>query len=214
MHKSEDHFRSIPWCAALLGSSDTIVFTPSFRAETTTPGIPASQDQLMRVSLNSPDTVPHCLGFHKDPAGDTAEDASSTAPRLLINSASIFFEIGPGVNGFHGSGHGGFVSVLIDDAMGALLYQNLMLQVQRQRSDPSWRLPTHAVDITKMQYATAGMDVRLQRPLPTPGVVVATASLDKIDGRKLSLDVVIKDSRGRLLATCKGLWISLLSGKI
>lgn len=216
MHdKSEDYFRGISWCVALLNSPDTVIFTPSFRTETPFPGLPASQDQLMRVSLNSPTTVPHCLGFHKDYTSDIVGESSSTAgPRLLVNSASLLIDIGPGVNGFHGSAHGGFVSVLFDDAMGALLYQNLAMQSQKQRADASWKLPANTVDIAKLQYATAGMDVRLQRPLPTPGVVVATAKLARIDGRKLAVDVVIKDERGKQLATCKGLWVSLLSGKM
>jgi acyl-coenzyme A thioesterase PaaI-like protein len=209
--EAEDRFRSIPWCATLLNQPDTIIFTPSARLDNATGGL-ASKDQLLRRTLNTPDAAPHCIGFYRDPVKEVTP--RSISPRLLINSASLLFDIGPGVNGFHGSAHGGFMAVMMDDAMGSLIYHNYVLQAQKQQKDPAWRLPTDTLDLSKVHYFTAGIDMRYRKPLPTPSVAICTASLNRVEGRKLLMDVTIKDEHGTVFATGNGLWMSMPSGKI
>lgn len=209
--KAEQQFRSIPWCAALLKRPDTVVFTPSARVENADDGL-ASKDQLFRRTLNTSDAAPHCIGFYRDPSQEITPPPIS--PRLLINSSSLLFDIGPGVNGFHGSAHGGFMAVMMDDAMGSLIYHNHVLQMRKQQEDPEWRMPPETIDLAKIHYITAGMDLRYRKPLPTPSVVICTASLRKVEGRKMFMDVTIKDERGTVFTTGNGLWISMPSGKI
>ncbi|VUC30924.1 unnamed protein product [Clonostachys rosea] len=212
--KAEQRLRSIAWCAALLDRPGTTIFTPSCRLVDAS-GLPASQDQILRTTLNNPDAVPHCLGFYQDP-GSSSTPGSTTSParpRLLINSSSTIFDLQPGVNGYHGSTHGGFMAVLIDDSMGGLIYHNFVLQMQKQQ-EPGWAPPPGTLDLSKIQYFTAGMNIRLEKPLRTPTVVVVTSTLNRVEGRKLYLDVVVEDGKGTKYATCEGLWMSLPNQKI
>ncbi|CAH0054557.1 unnamed protein product [Clonostachys solani] len=212
--KAEQRFRSIAWCAALLDRPGTTIFTPSCRLVDAS-GLPASQDQILRTTLNNSDAVPHCLGFYQDPASSstTGSQTSPAHPRLLLNSSSIIFDLQPGVNGYHGSTHGGFMAVLIDDSMGGLIYHNFVLQMQKQQ-EPGWNPPPGTLDLSKIQYFTAGMNVRLEKPLKTPAVVVVTSTLNRVEGRKMYLDVVVEDGNGKKYATCEGLWMSLPNQKI
>ncbi|CAG9948677.1 unnamed protein product [Clonostachys rosea f. rosea IK726] len=211
---AEQRFRSIEWCAVLLNRPGTTIFTPSCRLVDAL-GLPASQDQILRTTLNNSDAVPHCLGFYQDPASSSTpgSPASPTQPRLLINSSSALFDLQPGVNGYHGSTHGGFMAVLIDDSMGGLIYHNFVLQMQKQQ-EPGWNPPPGTLDLSKIQYFTAGMNIRLEKPLKTPAVVVVTSTLNRVEGRKLYLDVVVEDGNGTKYATCEGLWMSLPNQKI
>ncbi|CAI6098690.1 unnamed protein product [Clonostachys chloroleuca] len=211
---AEQRFRSIAWCAALLNRPGTTIFTPSCRLVDAS-GLPASQDQILRTTLNNSDAVPHCLGFYQDPASSSTPGSptSPEQPRLLINSSSTLFDLQPGVNGYHGSTHGGFMAVLIDDSMGGLIYHNFVLQMQKQQ-EPGWNPPPGTLDLSKIQYFTAGMDIRLEKPLRTPAVVSVTSTLNRVEGRKMYLDVVVEDGNGTRFASCEGLWMSLPNQKI
>ena len=212
-------FKAIPWCAAFFERPDLVLFTPSSRLEGPD-GSPASKDKLMRKSLHASDSVPHCIGFYQDDTkatASTADNGSSSdapsSPRLLTNSVCLIYDLQPGVSGYHGSVHGGFFSVLADEAMGSLIYQNFFLQKQKQE-DPKWRLPPGTLDLMNVQYFTASMNTRLQKPLPTPSVIAVTASLSKVQGRKMFVSVAIENEKGVRFATCEGLWISLPAEKI
>ncbi|KAI0130688.1 HotDog domain-containing protein [Daldinia grandis] len=213
------HFKSTPWCTALLERPGVITFIPTSRFPEDPTGYSPTQDQLFRKTFNNADTVPHCIGFYQDPNSDIEPSpstqlgpSSQLGPRLLINSASLIFDLRPGVNGYNGTAHGGFIGSLIDEAMGSLILINH--QVQTHDKAQGRRLPRGVVDLNNARFFTASMNVRFLKPLPTPGTVVVTASLSKIEGRKMSLDVTIKDKSQVEFARCDGLWISLPEGKI
>ncbi|KAI1652286.1 HotDog domain-containing protein [Daldinia loculata] len=216
------HFKSTPWCAALLERPGVITFTPTSRLLEDPTGNSPTQDQLFRKTLNNADTVPHCIGFYHDPVSsnlDIEENPSTSlipssqlGPKLLINSASLIFDLCPGVNGYNGTAHGGFISSLIDEAMGSLIFINH--QVQTREEAQGRRLPRGVLDLNNVRFFTASMTVRFLKPLPTPQTVVVTASLNRIEGRKMSLDVTVKDKHQVEFARCDGLWMSLPKEKM
>lgn len=203
-----DHFRSIPWCAEFLAPPDVVLFTPTSRLEGEGASRAMTQDQLFRRSLNSSDTIPRCLGFFHDTTDQTvAEAASLTQPsRLPVESLSIFFDLRPGVNGFNGTAHGGLIASLIDEAMGSMFLVNNVVQALSGMRDGN--VPPGIVDLSKMRVFTAGMDVRFQRPVRTPGVVLVTAKFIRIEGRKIFMDVRLRDEEGIENARCDAVWSS------
>ncbi|OIW28190.1 hypothetical protein CONLIGDRAFT_465550 [Coniochaeta ligniaria NRRL 30616] len=207
------HYNSIPWCAALLGRPDVIEFIPTSRLLEDAAGHSPTQDQLFRKTLNNNDSIPHCIGFYRDPFSSNSSDPSSQPiPRLLIKSCSLIYDLCPGVNGFNGTAHGGLISSLMDEAMGSLIFINH--QVQTREEAQGRRLPQDVLDLNNVRFFTASMTVRFLKPLYTPQTVVVTASFNKIEGRKMSLDVTVEGKDQTAFAKCDGLWMSLPSRKL
>ncbi|KAH8912179.1 hypothetical protein BR93DRAFT_63947 [Coniochaeta sp. PMI_546] len=207
------HYNSIPWCAALLGRPHVIPFIPTSRLLDDAAGHSPTQDQLFRKTLNKNDSIPYCIGFYQDPFSPTSSaQASQPGPKLLVKSCSVIFDLHPGVNGYNGTAHGGLITSLIDEAMGSLIFINH--QVQTQEEAKGRRLPPDVMDLNNIRFFTASMAVRFLKPLPTPQTVVVTASLNKIEGRKMSLDVTVEDKHHAAFAKCDGMWMSLPKGKM
>ncbi|KAH8600720.1 HotDog domain-containing protein [Bisporella sp. PMI_857] len=213
------HFKSIPWCSALLEQPGAVIFTPTARLQEDAFGRSPTQDQLFRKTLKNHDTVPHCIGFYQDPAlSDSQLDRraplvalSQLEPTLLIKSSSLMFDLRRGVNGYNGSAHGGFIASIMDEAMGSLIFVNHEFQKQNETRG---HYPQDILDLNNIRFFTASMTVRLRKPLPTPQSVIVTASLGRIDGRKMFLEVTVKGERGEEFANCDGLWISLQKEKL
>jgi acyl-CoA thioesterase FadM len=56
---------------------------------------------------------------------------------------------------------------------------------------------------------TASMNVRFERLVKTPQIVLATASLDRIEGRKVYLKTALAERDGASLARGGGMWLSV-----
>ncbi|KAH6693941.1 HotDog domain-containing protein [Plectosphaerella plurivora] len=209
-----DYFLSIPWCAALLTPPDVVHFTPTSRLEGDHAARSMTQDQLFRKSLNNSDTIPRCVGFYRDTTDQiVAEAAASDKPaRLLVESISLLFELRPGVNGFNGTAHGGLIASLIDEAMGSMFLVNNVVQAVNGMRGGS--VPQGIVDLSNLRVFTAGMDVRFQKPVKTPGVVVVTSNFVKTEGRKIFFDVRLTDEKGVENAKCDAVWLSRPLDKI
>ncbi|KAF4966321.1 hypothetical protein FSARC_5993 [Fusarium sarcochroum] len=201
------YFQANPWCAALLGSSDIQTFTPPSYSPPDPAGISISRDQLFRHILSRQDAIPACIGFYHRPSESVSQDdTQSSTPRLLLDSASLLFDLQPGVNGFQGTVHGGFFAVLMDEAMGSLIYHSYLLQAQERAKG---ELPTHVMDLEKVNFVTAGIDMKLRKPLPTPKVVLVKATVSKLSGRKLVIHTTIEGEEGIRYAECHGTWIAI-----
>lgn len=218
------HFNSVPWIAALLAQPGIKTFTPAARMDLNAshPGHIASQDQLFRKTFNSNDTVPFYMAFYRDPISESGiqvetkpNDTSShvAAKTLLLTSTSLLCDIRLGINGFNNSAHGGFIASLIDEVSGTLLVINLMLQQKAESYRPS-RFPPDAVDLKNVPYWTAGMTVRLKRPIETPQIILATASLSRVEGTKLIFDVTLEGENGVVFTSGEVVWISKGKGKL
>ncbi|OTA67749.1 Thioesterase/thiol ester dehydrase-isomerase [Hypoxylon sp. EC38] len=166
-----------------------------------------SQDTFFNYLLDSERAIPHLIGVYEDPF----RHPTATFPHLpvIITSASLILELRDGLHGFNGTVHGGLTCALMDEAMGSLLYQNHILNRQA-RADGF--IPPNSKRFTPA--VTASMNVKYRRPIPTPQIVVVTASLDRIEGRKMYMHVVVKDRKDRECASCDGMFISIPNGKL
>ncbi|KAI0899944.1 HotDog domain-containing protein [Annulohypoxylon nitens] len=166
-----------------------------------------SRDTLFRYSLESERTIPHFIGFYEDPFCNQ----TVTFPHLpfIARSASLVLELRDGVRGFNGTVHGGLTCAIMDEAMGSLLVVNDMLNRQAKAKGA---IPSDAQGFTAA--VTASMDVKYRKPIPTPQIVVATASLDRVEGRKMYMHVVVKDQNDQECASCNGMFISISKGKL
>ncbi|KAF4974811.1 hypothetical protein FZEAL_8335 [Fusarium zealandicum] len=209
MEKSVDelrrHFESTPWCADLLRSSETVTFIPASHSPPDNSGGSNSKDRLFKHTLNTQDAIPACLGFYQRPT-ETEASAGEQKPRLLLSSASLLFDLQPGVSGFQGTVHGGLFGALMDEAMGSFIYVTYRLQAQERARG---KLPENVIDLDKINYVTAGINLKLKRPVPVPHVVVVKATLTELSGRKLVLRTTIEGEGGVQYAVCDGTWISI-----
>ncbi|PSN58958.1 Thioesterase/thiol ester dehydrase-isomerase [Corynespora cassiicola Philippines] len=201
-----EYFQSVPWCAVLLRKPGTILYTPTCRLEPDANRVLLTQDQFFRVNLRSSDLIPHAVGFYQDPFAETTSSfPTSSGPRLLIHSSTLMLDLRPGTNGFSGSAHGGLISTLIDEAMGSLVYINHKLYTE---------MPSNVLNMHGVAMFTASMDVRFLKPLETPQIVLVTASLKNIQGRKVYFDVEVRNEKGVRYASCEGMWMSVSKEKL
>ncbi|KAI3324688.1 hypothetical protein HD806DRAFT_521772 [Xylariaceae sp. AK1471] len=131
-----------------------------------------SQDQLFRNLLNNERAIPHLIGFHQDPFCDPAH----VYPDLpfITKSITLVLELHAGLHGFNGTVHGGLMSTIMDEAMGTLLTQNDILN---REAKAKGFIPASSKGI--FAAATAGINVKFLKPLTTPNIVLATASLGR-----------------------------------
>jgi acyl-coenzyme A thioesterase PaaI-like protein len=201
-------FNEIPWCNKLLSHRSTTIFTPSHRQQPDINGSVRSKDQLLRNSLSNPATVPHCIGFYQNPNLQDVSEKSPQIPsdqqRFLINQVTLLFDLQHGVNGFHGITHGGFMSVLLDEAMGNLLFMHNSVDSSLRSLGQSISLDIFSM--TGLTAVTAALNVQYREPLSTPQVVAVTATLSRIEGRKLFVDGKIENQDGVVFATGQSEW--------
>ncbi|KAI0838461.1 HotDog domain-containing protein [Hypoxylon sp. FL0890] len=166
-----------------------------------------SQDKLFKYLLESERAIPHLIGFYEDPFCHP----TTTFPHLpfITRSASLVLELRDGLHGFHGTVHGGFICAVMDEAMGSLIVLNDILNRQAKAKGI---IPTDTKKFTAA--VTAYMDVKYRKPISTPQIVVVTASLDRIEGRKMYMHVVVKDQHNHECVSCDGMFISVPTGKL
>jgi acyl-coenzyme A thioesterase PaaI-like protein len=206
-----DHFISIPWCAKMLQEPGAVPFVPPSRQdpEQLAPGSLRSQDQLFKHQLDNEEAVPWFIGFYHD----LGLGSASEHPNLpfLVTSASLLLDLRPGVNGFNGTVHGGLIAAMMDEAMGTFLFQNDTLN---RKAKAKGLIPQTAKDFASFGYVTVRMDVSYHKPISTPSIVVVTAALDRVEGKKTYIRVVVRGERGESYASCNSLWISFPRGKL
>ncbi|KAI1127286.1 HotDog domain-containing protein [Nemania abortiva] len=193
---------------SILQAPSIVTFLPSSREGPNPAKTPVfSRDTLFRYLLDNERAIPHLIGFHEDPF----LGSSLTFPDLpfIIKSVSLVLELNDGLHGFNGTVHGGMLCSIMDEAMGSIFTQNDILN---REAKAKGLIPADSGEITA--NATASMDVRFLRPLPTPKVVLVTASLDRVEGRRLSLHVRVTDKDGKEYATCNGSFVTLSKAKI
>ncbi|RYC63506.1 hypothetical protein CHU98_g2724 [Xylaria longipes] len=213
-------FDSVPWCATLLLSPGVVTFTPSSHLPADLNGHFPSQDQLFMTTLNTANAVPRCIGFYQSPFSDAQEAKllelvsrrMGSGQQLLISTASYFFELGPGVNGFNGTAHGGLIACLFDQAMGDLLFING--DIHRRAVAKGAPLPPGYLNPLENPMFTASLEMKLLKPLFTPQIVMVTVSLDKVVGRKMYLDCFMQNGQGTKFAAGRGIWLSASKGKL
>lgn len=96
--------------------------------------------------------------------------------------------------------------------MGSLIYINDVVYKQAQKQGRP--LSTSVLNMDGVAMFTASMNVKFRKPLATPQVVTVTATLNRIEGRKVFLDVEVKSGDGVVFATCEGMWMSVPRHKL
>jgi predicted thioesterase len=91
--------------------------------------------------------------------------------------------------------------------MGSYILINHQYQTRYEQTNES--LPEGIFNLNNRRVFTAGMNVQLQKPIPIPAVVQVTVDLNRIERRKIFLDVKVKGKDGVQHASCDGLWLSL-----
>lgn len=200
---------SVPWCAALIQQPRTVTYIPPSRLPKANVGPRPVLDKLFSRTLWTDEAIPECLGIYQD--CDPPLDATTPSLPFLLKTTSILFDLREGVNGFNGTAHGGFISALMDESMGSLLYMND--HVFREKKADG-QLPLSAEGFEKIGYVTSGMNVRFLAPVKTPQIVVVSASIVEVNGRRVHIRVVVKGEHGTEYATCDGTWISVILNKL
>ncbi|GAM86222.1 hypothetical protein ANO11243_042340 [Dothideomycetidae sp. 11243] len=213
--KEKAHFDDIDWCARLLNAPGTIVFPYWTRtAPTETSAIISLQHILFNKTLNNPDAVPHCIGFCEDPGNshtrNTTPHDTDISPRLVVPSATLIFDLQPGVNGANSTVHGGLIAALADESMGNYLVQNRELYQEFSKHES---IPAHIVDLANVVMFTVNMNVSLRKAISTPQVILVETRFRKIEGRKVFLDVFLTGEQGVEYARCEALWLTVAKEK-
>ena len=99
------HFKSIPWCAALLKDKRIL----STMVPDRTP-VASTESSLVNITINSASTVRACMTALRE-----VQNPSDKKKPLLEIVALV--DLGDGMNGYAKTLHGGFSGVLLDEVM-------------------------------------------------------------------------------------------------
>ncbi|KAI0435301.1 HotDog domain-containing protein [Xylaria sp. FL1042] len=113
-------------------------------------------------------------------------------------------ELHDGLRGFNGTVHGGMICSILDEAMIVFMIHSFILYREAKAKDLIPKDTENACG-----SATASMDVKFLRPLFTPAVVLVKVSLERKEGKKVTLHAAIRDKSGKEYATCTALFIKL-----
>lgn len=194
----------------ILRDPSTLPFLPPSRPDPDQPSVGngyVSRDQLFKHLLDNERAIPHYIGFCQDPFRDPARGFPDLP--FICKSTCLVLELRDGLHGFNGTVHGGLTCAIMDEAMGTLLFQNDLLN---REAKAKGLIPTGTQGFPPA--ATAGMNVRYRHPLPTPKIVLVTASLERIEGSKTHMRVVVKDKEGQEYASCTGSFIALSNTRL
>jgi acyl-coenzyme A thioesterase PaaI-like protein len=208
-----EYFKLIPWCATILESPGVVIFTPPCRLQDDENGNCPTKDQFFRQILQNRDAIPNCIGFYQRTSSDAmvTYPSAERAQQFLINSSTLMLDLRQGLNGFSGSAHGGLIATLMDEAMGSLIFQNHEAYMEMERRKEA--LSPNILNMHGLTLLTASMNVRYQKRLATPQVVLATATLSRIEGRKVFVDVVVENGRGVTFGQCEGMRVTVSKEK-
>jgi acyl-coenzyme A thioesterase PaaI-like protein len=210
---SESYFKTIPWCASLLGQRDVHTFTPICRlAALDGDNTNRERNRLFRHTLTTDDTIPECIGFYNDPFL-THIVPQPAASRILVDKAFLLFDLRPGVNGYNGTAHGGLITSLIDEAMGSLIQINHLVEEQEIATGRR-TLPQGVHSLNAAPIVTAELNVRFLKPLATPQVIMVIATSNRIEGRTLFLDAEVRGDKDMVFAQGRGRWIFLTQSRV
>ncbi|KAL2072958.1 hypothetical protein VTL71DRAFT_10282 [Oculimacula yallundae] len=155
------HFKSIPWCAALLSSKGIIHFAvPDRRSKLDGEGT------LVKETLNSSTTVRACVTYFKLPKRSKGELKLGESKKSPFVEISTLLDLGAGVNSFARTCHGGFIATIFDEVMGTAAWQ--------QAGDNG----AYTVD----------MNLRFKKALFTPAVVRCVGKVVRKEGRRIIVE--------------------------
>ncbi|KAK4099155.1 hypothetical protein N658DRAFT_508995 [Parathielavia hyrcaniae] len=206
------YFRAIPWCAAHLSpppgyrDAKLVIAQPLTRRLSAT-----SEHSLISRVLNNPRAIPAYIIFYTAPPQSPTPTSSAPRPSPiqethpgLIREVGALVALGPQLSSWAGVCHGGVVATLLDDAMAQIMVLN----------NESGVFATGGVPVV-----TSRLETRFLKPVRTgtaaqgANVVLVTARLVRVEGRKCLLEAEIKGEAGEVLARGESVFVAL-GGKL
>lgn len=151
----------------------------------------STEDSLIAETLFTDRTVRLWQSFYKEPPRpDPLADAQDRPPSDPLHGEIVTLVLfGDGLNGHPEIMHGGIVSTVLDETLGAIA-------------------GFHA-EADKAGF-TVFLNVKFKKPVPAPGTVVCRAWLERrTGGRKLWVRGVIEDVKGTVLAEAESLFLEV-----
>ncbi|KAF2815950.1 Thioesterase/thiol ester dehydrase-isomerase [Mytilinidion resinicola] len=166
-----EDFETHPWVQTLLSDSTIIQSPLSNRAPGPAEGV---SNSLFAATLHTKRAVRAYLSCSRpDP------NASSSNTETPVQENYIIVSVGDGLDGASGRLHGGFLAALLDQVMGACA-----VTCKNMGSSP----------------ATKEMYVRFRKPVATPGVILARAKVEKVEGKRTWVKGWVEDGMGTVYA--------------
>ncbi|KAK8002766.1 hypothetical protein PG989_002485 [Apiospora arundinis] len=205
------YFNSIPWCARhMRGGTNLVVRPPSCR----TP-LPSGENLLFGRTLNTAGTISAMLEIFSDNNSSSKRDDNNNnaaaAPSAscsnkddnsnnVISETKCLLALGPDVNGYPATLHGGVVAAILDECIGSLI------PINRERG----LLPAG-------NYFTAYLNTQYRRPTPTgAGALLVRARLVKVEFAKgkFFAEATLEDAEGTVLASADALFVRARGAKL
>ncbi|KAF2491928.1 hypothetical protein BU16DRAFT_98405 [Lophium mytilinum] len=173
-----EDFATHPWVQTLLSDSTIIKSPLSSRAPDPAEGV---SNSFFATTLHTKRAVRAYISCSRP---DPNASSSDTEPPAHENY--IIVSVGDGLDGADGRLHGGFSAALLDQVMGgcAVMCNNM-------GSSP----------------ATKEMYVRFRKPVATPGVILARATVEKVEGKRTWVKGWVEDGMGTVYAEGKATFV-------
>ncbi|KAF4126943.1 Thioesterase superfamily [Geosmithia morbida] len=157
-------FLQTPWTASIIRSDDAVPLILQCR----NPKSPL-HDQLFGTTLLPDQAIPHMLSvMHL--GGREQRKQQLDDPGRPIRSVSTLYHVGHGLTGGPGVLHGGMMTAMVDEAMGALTEVNSALGKTAEAFNGF--------------SVTGALEVKFLRPIFTGTTVVVRARLGRVERRK------------------------------
>lgn len=198
------YFAAIPWCASILNDPEITVWHARPRRPNRLP----NDDALFLDALNTPDAVPALITFYRNNQQQqqqqqqepSAQSMSSPPPPPIptaaIDKLEALVALGLDISGYPGVAHGGVVTAVLDEVLGAIVTLN------RERR------------VVRGPFMTAYLNTTFIRPVKLPGVVRVTVSVVERDDRKMRLLGAMLDQGGAELARAEALFVQVRKGML
>ncbi|KIW82295.1 hypothetical protein Z517_05322 [Fonsecaea pedrosoi CBS 271.37] len=141
----------------------------------------ARANTLFTRTLRSSDSIRATVSLSAIPA----------KPNDPVTEAVTLISLGSDLNGWSDTIHGGFLAVLLDECAGVLLGLN----EGSGNAEPP-------------RVYTAYINISYKRPVRTPQIIVAKATLRSKTGRKMVVTVDILDPEGTVLCSAETMFIT------
>ncbi|KAF5532444.1 thioesterase superfamily [Fusarium mexicanum] len=173
------HFLKVPWCAETLKAPDIKLLHEIQNPLETVMNRGAFANGILAI----PDGVRAQLAyFHQNP--QESRPIGAPFPELCV-----MYDIGPGVAGWAGRGHGGFLSYLFDTVAGWLALLNTH-HAGKVQGTPQMGAPT---------TMTARLEVNYRKPMILGGVFIVTATVNQLEGKKMYVDLKMENESRQVL---------------
>jgi acyl-coenzyme A thioesterase PaaI-like protein len=180
-----EYFKTVPWAADLIND-------PTWEPVDTSTRVPkqTTEDAFFAETLNTERTIRRIL---------TLRPRARKGGELEISQVRTILEVGPGVNGHPGLAHGGFVATLLDEVFGILIAFKLKAEKEGARNQ-GW-------ETRNLPIFTAYLKTNYKKPVPTPSVLLCTATFDRREGKKIFVSGTVEDGKGLVYVTAEALFI-------